>query len=205
MHLVAVPTFIAATKVQRLMHVADKVNEKLERLLGGARSTIIRHEGRRQRAAGKVGQDGADVVYGVEDVGELGARPAVRAGELAVVRRVVAHAFGVVQRGGPVRAEADLVGPGGDRREVARRVGVDIAVGTEDGADGVQCSWVEVRLGEGGDDFVAFFFEVGWRGRGISEVWGGWETWGKTYLLRPRLSRLGGCSSQLGRLLRTFA
>lgn len=141
------------------MHVTDKVNEELERLFSRSRSTI-RH-GRRQRTAGKVGQDGADVVYGVEDVGELGAGPAVRAGELAVVRRVVAHAFGVVKRGGPVRAEADLVGPGGDRREVTRRVdvgvGVDITFGTEDGADGAQGSWVEVRLCEGGDDFVAFF------------------------------------------------
>jgi len=37
------------------------------------------------------------------------------------VRRVVADAFGVVQWGRPVRAEADLVGPGSDGREVASR------------------------------------------------------------------------------------
>jgi len=179
--------------VQRLVHVADKVDEELERLERGV--------GRRG-AADKVGQDGADILYGVEDVGAIGARPAVRAGELAAVRQVVADAFGVVQWGGPACAEADLVGPSGDGREVAGRVAVRsrrlsvistvaaaiaraIAVGTEDGADGGQDLWVEVRLGEGSDDFVAFWRE-------ISGMWGGkLGVAGKTYLLRPRLSRLG--------------
>ena len=162
MHLVAVPTSIATAEVQRLVHVAGKVDEELERLERGVGRCGAGNKGR---------QDGADVLYGVEDVGAIGARPAVRAGELAVVRRVVAHAFGVVQWGGPVRAEADLVGPGGDGREVARRVAVRerrpsvscssaaagaIAVRTEDGADGGQDLRVEVRLGEGSDDFVAF-------------------------------------------------
>ena len=165
MHLVTVPTAIATAKVQRLMHIAQKVDEELERLRSRRRA-IRRDRRRRQGAADKVGQDGADVLYGVEDVGALGARPAVRAGELAVVGRVVVDAFGVVQRGRPARAEADFVGPGGDRREVARRRGAvrslllvsadAIAVGIEDGADGAQDLWVEVRLGEGSDDFVAF-------------------------------------------------
>ena len=160
MHLVAVPTAIAAAQVQRLVHVAEEVDEELERLERGV--------GRGAAAADKVGQEGGDVLDGVEDVGALFARPAVRAGELAAVRRVVADALGVVQRGGPARAEADLVGPGGDGREVARRVAAAavaraIAVGTEDGADGGQDLWVEVRLGEGSDDFVAF-----WREREIS-------------------------------------
>jgi len=100
------------------MHVAHKVNEELECLLGGI---LPIHQG---AAAGKVGQDGADVLDGVEDVGALGVGPAIRAGELAVVGRVVADAFGEVQRGGPAHTEAVLVGPGGDRREVARRVAV---------------------------------------------------------------------------------
>jgi len=162
MHLDIVPTASAAAKVQRLMHVAQKVNEELERLLGGGILPV-----RQGAAVGKVGQDGADVLDGVEDVGALGTGPAVRAGELAVVGRVVADAFGEVQWGGPVRAPADVVGPGGDGREVARRVAVHsrpffpaadtIALRTEDGADGGQGSWVEVRLGEGSDDFVAFF------------------------------------------------
>ena len=163
MHLDIVPPAKPAAKVQRLMHVAQKVNEELERLLGGILPV------RQGAAVGKVGQDGADVLDGVEDVGALGAGPAVRAGELAVVRRVVADAFGEVQRGGPVRAPADLVSPGGDGREVARRVAVHsrlylpaadtIALRTEDGADGGQGSWVEVRLCEGSDDFVAFLEE----------------------------------------------
>jgi hypothetical protein len=163
MHLVAVPTSIATTKVQRLVHVSGEMDEELERLESGVG---------RCGAGDKGGQDGADVLYGVEDVGAIGARPAVRAGELAVVWRVVAHAFGVVQWGGPVRPEADLVGPGGDGREVARRVAIRerrpsvsasastsaaaIAVRTEDGADGGQDLGDEVRLGEGSDDFVAF-------------------------------------------------
>jgi len=137
------------------MHISQKVNEELERLLRRSLigSTCARR--RRQRAADKVGQDGADVPYGVEGVDALATHPAVRAGELAVVGRVVADAFGEVQRGGP--RSAVVVGPGGDRREVARRVAAAITVGTEDGADGAQDLWVEVRLGEGGDDFVAFF------------------------------------------------
>ena len=135
-----------------MMHISQKVNEELEcllrrRLIGSTRAR------RRQRTADKVGQDGADVPYGVEGVDALATHPAVRAGELAVVGWVVADAFGEVQRSGP--RSAVVVGPGGDRREVARRVA--IAVGTEDGADGAQDFWVEVRLGEGGDDPVAFF------------------------------------------------
>jgi hypothetical protein len=51
---------------------------------------------------------------------------------------VVADRADVVQLRGPARAEADLVGPGGDRREVARRVAVGLGlVGAEDGTDGV--------------------------------------------------------------------
>jgi len=139
--LVAVPAAIAPSEVQRLMHVADEVDEELEGLLhevgcagrdGGGEAACGRG------AAHKVGQDGADVLYRVEDVRALLARPAVRAGEDAVVRRVVADRADVVQLRGPARAEADLVGPGGDRREVARRVAVGLGlVGAEDGTDGV--------------------------------------------------------------------
>ena len=156
-HLVIVPTAIPTAKVQRLMHISQKVNEELERLRRRVGSTRGR---RRRRAAGKVGQDGTDVPYGVEGVDALATHPAVRAGELAVVGRVVADAFGKVQWGGP--GSAVFIGPGGDRRKVARRVAAaaTIAVGTEDGADGAQDLWVEVRLGEGGDDFVAFCMTV---------------------------------------------
>ena len=134
------------------MHIAQKVNEELERLLRRLGRSTTRDGRRRAAGAGsKVNQDGADVMYGVEDVDALAAHPAVLAGKLAVVRRVVADTFAKVQRGGP--RGAIIVGPGGDGREVARR-----AVGTEDGADGAQGLWVEVRLGEGRDDFVAFFF-----------------------------------------------
>jgi hypothetical protein len=169
MDLVAVPAAITAAEVERLVHVAGKVDEELERLEGGVG---------RGRAGDEICQDRAHVLDRVEDVGAVAARPAIRAGELAVVRRVVAHAFGVVQRGGPVRAEADFVGPGGDGREVARRVAVrelparpsvatvatvastatttTTTFGIEDGADAGQDLWVEVRLCEGSDDFVAF-------------------------------------------------
>ena len=144
------------------MHIAQKVNEELERLLRRLRRSTTRNG--RQRAAGagsKVDQDGGDVLYGVEDVDALAAHPAVLAGKLAVVRRVVADAFAEVQRGGP--RGAIIVGPGGDRREVARcAVG-----GTEEGANGAQGPWVEVRLGEGRDDSVAFF---GW----TDEVFSRW-------------------------------
>jgi len=179
--------------VQQLVHVANKVDEELEHLERGI--------GRR-RAADKVGQDGADILYGVEDVGMIGTRPAVHAGELAAVQQVVTDAFGVVQWGGPACVEADLVSPSGNGRKIAgyitvcsRRLSVistiaaaiarAIAVRTEDGADRGQDLWVEVRLGEGSNDFVAFWRE-------ISGMWGGkLGVAGKTYLLHPRLSRLG--------------
>ena len=75
------------------MHISQKVNEELERLRRRLGSTRGR---RRRRAAGKVGQDGTDVPYGVEGVDALATHPTVRAGELAVVWWVVAVAFGEV-------------------------------------------------------------------------------------------------------------
>ena len=192
LHLVTVPTAIVDAKVQQLVHIADKVDEELEYLERGVGQC---------GATDKVGQDGADILYGVKDVGAIGAHLAVHAGELAAVQ-VVADAFGVVQWGGPACTEADLVGPSGDGHEVAGRIAVclchlsvistvaaaiarAIAIGTEDGADGGQDLWVKVQLGEGSDDFVAFWRE-------ISRMWGGkLGVAGKMYLLRPRLSCLG--------------
>jgi hypothetical protein len=122
----------------------------------------------------------------VEDVGTLLPLPAVGAGEEAVVRGVVAGGTDVVQRRGPSVAETDLVRPGGHCREIARRVWADLIVGGEDGADGGQDLRVEVRLGDGSDDFVACY------GFSQPEVarWGLGEG---THLLHPRLSRVGGC------------
>lgn len=175
-HLVIVPTTIAAAKVQRLMHIAQKVNEELECLLRRLRRSTTTRDGR-QRAAGagsKVDQDGADVPYGVEDVDALAAHPAVLAGKLTVVRRVVADAFAEVQWGGP--RGAIVVGPGGDRREVARRA----VGGTEEGADGAQGPWVEVRLSEGCDDSVAFL-DGGVQSVVRGKMCGGWAKLERTF------------------------
>jgi len=71
------------------MHVADEMDQKLERLLRQLGRTRRRlHQG----PADEIGEDGADVVDGVEDVRAFFAGPAVRAREAAVVRRVVARA-----------------------------------------------------------------------------------------------------------------
>jgi hypothetical protein len=149
-YLVTVPAAIAPAKVQRLMHVAGEMDQKLERLLR-QRGSIRRRLG--QGPADEMGEDGADVVDGVEDVRAFFAGPAVRAREAAVVRWVVTRAVDEVQRGGPARVHADLVRPCGDRREVARRRGgtrgprwsaVAITVGAEDGADGFEDFRLEV-------------------------------------------------------------
>ena len=141
-NLVTVPPAIAPAKVQRLMHVPGEMDQKLERLLR-QRGRIRRRL--RQGPADEIGEDGADVVDGVEHVRVLFAGPAVRAREAAVVRRVVARAVDEVKRSGPARVHADLVRPCGDRREVARRGGggprwsaVAFTVGAEDGADGFE-------------------------------------------------------------------
>jgi hypothetical protein len=127
-HLVAVPATITAAKVQRLMHISHKMNQKLEGLLREFRGTRVPGGGL-GGPADEIGEDGGDVVNGVQDVGVLFTGPAICAWETTVVRWVVVGAVYEVQWGGPTGAEADLVCPCGDRREVAWRVG------------GAGCSW----------------------------------------------------------------
>jgi len=64
MHLVTVPAAITSAKVQRLMHIAHEMDEELERLL----RELGTGRRRGQRATDKVGQNGASVLYGVENV-----------------------------------------------------------------------------------------------------------------------------------------
>ena len=54
--------------------------------------------------------------------------------------------------------EAVLVGPAGHGREVAWCVAANLrdAIIKEDGTDSVEDLWVEVRLGNGRDDLVAY-------------------------------------------------
>ena len=125
------------------MHVTNEMNEELERLLyscigAGATGGLRRGD--------KVGQDRRDVLDGVEHVTARVSLPAVRAGEETIVGRVVAGGTDVVQRRGPPRAEADLVGPGGHGGEVAWCVTANarVRVGCEDGTDGVEDLGVEV-------------------------------------------------------------
>lgn len=112
----------------------------------------------------KVDQDRADVMDRVEDVGVCFAIPAFWTGVKTVVRGVVVGGVDEVQRGGPPCVHPDLIGPGGHRREVAGPVvashPVNTGVGGEDGADGAEDLRVEVGLGDGSDNFVAFVWRI---------------------------------------------
>ena len=157
----AVRTTVASSQMQRLMHIAHEMNEKLERLQCLPRSHRVgAGAGGRRRPADKVGEDRRDVLDGVEDVAARISFPAVRTGEETVVRGVVAGSADVVQRRRPPHVVAVLVGPGGHGRKVARwvAVGADhrVTIGREDGTDGVEDIWAEVRLGDGRDYLMAF-------------------------------------------------
>lgn len=94
----------------------------------------------------------------VEDVAARFSLPAVPTGEETVVGWVVAGSADVVQRRRPPHVVAFLVGPGGHGREVARWAVADhrVIIGREDGTDGVEDIWFEMRLGDGRDYLMAF-------------------------------------------------
>ena len=71
---------------------------------------------------------------------------------------MVASSADVVQRRRPSHVVAFLVGPGGHGREVARWVVADhrVIIGREDGTDGVEDIWFEMRLSDGRNYLMAF-------------------------------------------------
>jgi hypothetical protein len=71
------------------MHISHKMNQKLEGLLREFRGTRELGGG---GPADEIGEDGADVVDGVQDVGVLFTGPAICAWETTVVRWVVVDA-----------------------------------------------------------------------------------------------------------------
>ena len=113
-----------------------------------------------------VGQDRADVVNRVEDVGALFSTPAIWTREAAIARGMVAVAVDEVQRRRPMCVKTDLVRPGGHGRKVAGRGAlplVILGVFSEDRADGLEDLRVEVGLGDYGNNFMAWVL--------VSDVW----------------------------------
>jgi len=120
----------------------DEELESLLRQLGGS--------GRR-RSLSKVGQDRADIMDRVEDIGALFSLPALWTREAALARGMVTLAVDVVQRSRPTFVDTDLVRPDGNRRKVAGRVGpslVALLVLSKDGADGLEDVRLEERLSD---------------------------------------------------------
>jgi len=116
--------------MQRLMHVAHKVDKELERFLRRTIACLL---------IDPAFQHVGHVFYRIEDIGMTGTRPSARAGEEAVLWWVIIDGVDKVQSARPSHTTSDFIRPRGYGGEMALWLAENI---TNNGKD----IWLKVHL-----------------------------------------------------------